>query len=425
MSAPRDRRSTTAASRTSSTRRACGSSQRCPEWTEHNVSDPGITLIELFAWMTEMTIYRLNRVPDKLHVALLDLLGIRARAAGRRDDRPALPARGALAEPVSIPGGETEVGTLRTASEESIIFQTDRGLHDPAGAPDRLRGPARRRASRTSASPTATPGRRAPTSSPFGSPPAGRRRALPRLRRAARDAPARGRRRRLPGARRRRQPRGPAAALGGLARRRRVAGSRPRCSRTSPAASTTARGTVELQLPPRSAIAARRPPRLLAALPDRRRRRAPAATAAPPTSTRPRSTRSPPRRSARGSPRRTPRARSARSSAPATARPARVFPLRHYPVLKPADGRDARGAGPRVRATGALGAARVVRRRDRADRHFVLDLVPGEVELGPAIRETDGGWRQYGAVPPRARSLRFTPLPPRRRARRATSRPAR
>ena len=28
----------------------------CPEWTEHNVSDPGITLIELFAWMTDMLI---------------------------------------------------------------------------------------------------------------------------------------------------------------------------------------------------------------------------------------------------------------------------------------------------------------------------------------------------------------------------------
>ena len=48
----------------------------CPEWTEHNVSDPGITLIELFAWMTDMLIYRLNRVPDKLHVALLELLGV-------------------------------------------------------------------------------------------------------------------------------------------------------------------------------------------------------------------------------------------------------------------------------------------------------------------------------------------------------------
>ena len=25
-----------------------------PQWTDHNISDPGITLIELFAWMTEM-----------------------------------------------------------------------------------------------------------------------------------------------------------------------------------------------------------------------------------------------------------------------------------------------------------------------------------------------------------------------------------
>jgi hypothetical protein len=35
-----------------------------PEWTNHNPSDPGITLIELFAWLTEMQIYRLNRVTD-------------------------------------------------------------------------------------------------------------------------------------------------------------------------------------------------------------------------------------------------------------------------------------------------------------------------------------------------------------------------
>ena len=36
----------------------------CPEWTDYNVSDPGITLIELFAWMTEMTLFRLNQVPE-------------------------------------------------------------------------------------------------------------------------------------------------------------------------------------------------------------------------------------------------------------------------------------------------------------------------------------------------------------------------
>ena len=65
----------------------------CPEWTEHNVSDPGITLIELFAWMTEMTIYRLNRVPDKLHVALLDLLGIQLDGPDAARTVGALPAR--------------------------------------------------------------------------------------------------------------------------------------------------------------------------------------------------------------------------------------------------------------------------------------------------------------------------------------------
>ena len=70
-------------------------SRSCPEWTEHNVSDPGITLIELFAWMTEMTIYRLNRVPDKLHVKLLELLGIRldGPTAARTDIRFRLSAQ--------------------------------------------------------------------------------------------------------------------------------------------------------------------------------------------------------------------------------------------------------------------------------------------------------------------------------------------
>jgi predicted phage baseplate assembly protein len=42
------------------------------------------------------------------------------------------------------------------------------------------------------------------------------------------------------------------------------------------------------------------------------------------------------------------------------------------------------------------------------DRHFTIDLVSGEVELGPAIRETDGGWTQYGAVPPKGALMRFT-----------------
>ena len=51
--------------------------QRCPEWTDHNVSDPGVTLIELFAWMTDQLLYRLNRVPDRNYVKFLELIGVR------------------------------------------------------------------------------------------------------------------------------------------------------------------------------------------------------------------------------------------------------------------------------------------------------------------------------------------------------------
>ncbi len=45
-----------------------------PEWTNHNPSDPGITLIELFAYLTELLIYRLNRVTDANVVSFLRLL---------------------------------------------------------------------------------------------------------------------------------------------------------------------------------------------------------------------------------------------------------------------------------------------------------------------------------------------------------------
>lgn len=44
------------------------------EWTNHNPTDPGITLLELFAWLCEMVIYRVNRVPDESYINFLKLL---------------------------------------------------------------------------------------------------------------------------------------------------------------------------------------------------------------------------------------------------------------------------------------------------------------------------------------------------------------
>ena len=45
-----------------------------PEWTNHNPSDPGITLVELFAYLTELLLYRVNRVTDDNKRAFLKLI---------------------------------------------------------------------------------------------------------------------------------------------------------------------------------------------------------------------------------------------------------------------------------------------------------------------------------------------------------------
>ena len=56
-----------------------------PQWTDRTPSDLGMTLIELFAALGEGVLYRLNQVPDKNYLAMLDLLGV------KRD--PASPAQ--------------------------------------------------------------------------------------------------------------------------------------------------------------------------------------------------------------------------------------------------------------------------------------------------------------------------------------------
>ncbi len=47
-----------------------------PEWTDHNAHDPGITLIDLFAWIAEMDIYAVNRITDAQRLKFLALAGI-------------------------------------------------------------------------------------------------------------------------------------------------------------------------------------------------------------------------------------------------------------------------------------------------------------------------------------------------------------
>ena len=57
-----------------------------PGWTDHNDSDPGITLLQLFAYLGEGLLFRLNQVPEATQLAFLQLL-----------DVPLLPAQPARA----------------------------------------------------------------------------------------------------------------------------------------------------------------------------------------------------------------------------------------------------------------------------------------------------------------------------------------
>ncbi|MFJ9929149.1 putative baseplate assembly protein [Streptomyces misionensis] len=97
--------------------------QRAPEWTDHNVSDPGVTLIETFAYLVDQLLYRLNRVPDKNYTAFLDLLGIRlfppAAAGAEVDFWLSAPQP----EAVTLPAG-TEVTTADGEAEEPVVFAT-------------------------------------------------------------------------------------------------------------------------------------------------------------------------------------------------------------------------------------------------------------------------------------------------------------
>jgi len=105
----------------------------CPEWTDYNLSDPGITLIELFAWMTELIVYRLNQVPEKNYIKFLEMLGIRRRPASSARTvltfwlSVSLPISPENDDPVVVPQG-TEVAARRLEGDEEVIFTTDRAL---------------------------------------------------------------------------------------------------------------------------------------------------------------------------------------------------------------------------------------------------------------------------------------------------------
>jgi predicted phage baseplate assembly protein len=106
--------------------------QRCPEWTDHNVSDPGVTLIETFAYMVDQLLWRLNRVPDRTYVKFLDLLGVRLAPPNAARAPVTFWLSAPQQMPVTVPAG-TLVATARSESEP-VVFTTLADLEIVPGA---------------------------------------------------------------------------------------------------------------------------------------------------------------------------------------------------------------------------------------------------------------------------------------------------
>lgn len=98
-----------------------------PDWTNHNFSDPGITLIDLFAWLTEMEIYTLNRINDRNILKFLKLLGEAPQTPKSATVNLEFSISGFQTEPVVIKKG-TQAVTVDATSNEQLVFESDSDL---------------------------------------------------------------------------------------------------------------------------------------------------------------------------------------------------------------------------------------------------------------------------------------------------------
>jgi hypothetical protein len=106
--------------------------QSYPQWTDLTVHDPGVALIEVFAHLTEVMLYRLNRLPEKAYVEFLNLLGVARHPPAAAWVDLTVSRAGTGTEAVAIPAG-TRVVAARGADPQPVVFATTESAVLPAG----------------------------------------------------------------------------------------------------------------------------------------------------------------------------------------------------------------------------------------------------------------------------------------------------
>ena len=95
-----------------------------PQWTDLTPSDPGMVLLEAFAYLTEVMIYRLNRLPEKAYIEFLRLMGVKLYPPSAASVSLRFSVSKPLKAPIEIPRG-TRVTIARASSGgEAPVFIT-------------------------------------------------------------------------------------------------------------------------------------------------------------------------------------------------------------------------------------------------------------------------------------------------------------
>jgi predicted phage baseplate assembly protein len=98
------------------------------EWTDFNAGDAGFALVELFAWMTELLIYRLGQVPQLNYIKFLQLIGIELEPAAPAQTVLVFPMQSGFAQSsVPVPAG-TQVSAAPAGGGSPIVFETQTAI---------------------------------------------------------------------------------------------------------------------------------------------------------------------------------------------------------------------------------------------------------------------------------------------------------
>lgn len=99
-----------------------------PVWSDLNDSDPGITMLQVFAWLGEMLAYRMNQVPALTYLKFLQLLGVELRAAEPAQVQITFPMKPGFAKATTIVPLGTQVIAETEGGGPPLVFEATQAL---------------------------------------------------------------------------------------------------------------------------------------------------------------------------------------------------------------------------------------------------------------------------------------------------------